>query len=50
MDSRAAAKLAWDVEPAFGGVGRQVRLQVTYPARADRIRTDTVETSLLCVI
>lgn len=42
-------QLAWDVEPANGGVTRRVRLQVTYPARADRIQTDSVETSLLCV-
>jgi len=41
-------QLAWTVEPSNGGASRQARLQITYPLRAGALRTDTIETSILC--
>ena len=40
--------LTWDLEPAYGGSVRMVELLVTYPARPNVMRTDTIETSVLC--
>ena len=40
--------LTWDLEPAHGGSVRDVQLLVTYPARRNVMRTDTIESSVLC--
>ena len=45
----AGYQLAWAVQPAYGGSARRLQLLITYPARPGRLRTDTVETSVLCV-
>jgi hypothetical protein len=44
-----AYQLVWDVEPAYGGSATHVELLVTYPGLRGIIRTDTVESSILCV-
>lgn len=42
-------QIEWDVEAEFGGSAQRVGLRVTYPALRGMSRTDTVETSVLCV-
>ena len=42
--------LTWDLEPSHGGSVRDVELLVTYPARRDVMRTDTIESSVLCTL
>ncbi len=42
-------QLEWDVEPAYGGSASSVQLLVTYPGLRGVIRTDTVESSILCL-
>lgn len=42
-------QLAWEVAPTYGGSARQVQLLVTHPGRRGVVRTDTLETSVLCV-
>ncbi len=42
-------QLAWNVEPPSGRAARRVQLRVTYPTRRGALRTDSAETSVLCV-
>jgi len=44
-----AYQLVWDVEPAHGGSAATVEVRVTYPGLRGVVRTDTVESSILCV-
>jgi prepilin-type N-terminal cleavage/methylation domain-containing protein len=44
-----AYDLKWTLQPDHGGSARQVQLLVTYPGLANAMRTDTVESSVLCV-
>jgi prepilin-type N-terminal cleavage/methylation domain-containing protein len=42
-------QLSWDLEPANGGSSRTVELLITYPALRGNMRTDTIESSVLCL-
>jgi Tfp pilus assembly protein PilV len=44
-----AYQLEWDVLTAHGGSARHIQVRVTYPALRGVTRTDTVESSILCV-
>lgn len=44
-----AYQLVWDVEPAYGGSATNVEVLVTYPGLRGVIRTDTIESSILCL-
>lgn len=41
-------QLAWNIQSAYGGNARRLLVLVTYAPRRGGVRTDTVETSVLC--